>query len=363
MVGSLLDATEDVLRSHGYAGASTNRIARAARVSVGSLYQYFGDKDGLIGAALERALGREAERVAEVAEASRALPLREGVTRVVDAAVRNRIEQRPLLAVLAEHGPRFGPGTTVQHLARLQRGHADPLQRLVSARRAELRESGVETISFASAALLDTTTFAYATCSPPSVRPAALSDLLAAAISAHLVTPPAESVGGPDVAEFEVAKVRELLADSCRSAQARAALLDELVAEEQARLASLTESGAATEVACEGMLRFWARSARELARAAGASSLTGPALEPDAWQLRAERRARRIRGWLAETHGPLAEPAAEAAVFVLSHAFLELGLLFAQAREPAEIVDARVSDAAALLAHCARFAKADAAPA
>jgi AcrR family transcriptional regulator len=360
MVGGLLDATEAVLRSHGYAGASTNRIARSARVSVGSLYQYFGDKDGLIGAALERAIGREAEKIAAVAEEARHLPLAAGVARVVDAAVRSRIEQRSLLAVLAEHGPRFGPGTTVQHLARMKRGQADPLQRLVAARRSELRESGVETLAFASSALLDTTTFAYAVCAPPTVRPAALVDLLAAAVAAHLVAPPPDPSGAPDVQVFEAARVGELLAESCRSASARAAILDELVAEENAGLSALAQRGAGTEEACEGILRFWARSARELAHAAGVTAVSGPALEPDAWLLRAERRARRIRAWLAETQGPLAEGTGDAAVFLLSHAFLELGLVFSQAREPAEIVDARIADAAALLAHCARLAKAGA---
>ncbi|HVH07389.1 MAG TPA: TetR/AcrR family transcriptional regulator [Myxococcota bacterium] len=360
MVGALLDATENVLRSHGYPGASTNRVARAARVSVGSLYQYFGDKDGLIGAALERALGREAERLAEIAEQARSLPLEEGVARVVDAAVRSRNEQRALLAVLAEHGARFGPGTAAQQLARLQRGHADPLHRLVSARRTELRETGVETLSFASAALLDTTTFAYAVCAPTTVRPGALVDVLAESIAAHLVAAPPEAAPAPEVASIEVARVRELLADSCRSASARAALLDELVADELSALAALRASGAPLPALCEGMLRFWAQSARELLRAAGASAASGAALESEGWVARADRRARRIRAWLAEAQGPLAEGAGDAAVFVLTHAFLDLGLLFAQAREPAEIVDARIADAGALLAHCARLARPDA---
>ena len=105
-----------------------------------------------------------------------------------------------------------------------------------------------------------------------------------------------------------------------------------------------------------GLLRFWAESARHLARAAGASSLTGPALEADAWTLRAERRSRRVRSWLRELRGPGDDDAIEAAVFVLSHAFLELGLLFAQSREPAEVVEGRLAGAAALLGRVARLA-------
>ena len=41
---------------------------------------------------------------------------------------------------------------------------------------------------------------------------------------------------------------------------------------------------------------------------------------------------------------------------MLGHAFLELGLLFAQSREPAERVDERLADSAALLANVVRLA-------
>ena len=355
-VGVLLDATEEVLRTHGYSGASTNRIARSAGVSVGSLYQYFGDKDGLIGAALERALGRESDVLARLADEARERPLAEGVTRVVDAVVRSRIGQRALLAVLAEHGIRFGPGTTIQLVVRHQRGHPDPLQRLLAGRRAELREGSFETLVFSTSSLLQSASFGNAV-SPcgPSAEP--LVALLAAAITRHLVSEPAaRGSAGAAVAALDASRVRALLHESCRSASARASLLDELVYEEQGCLDSLCAAGASPEAVCEGILRFWCESARDLARAAGASSLSGPALDPGAWALRAERRGRNVRGWLAGLHGGAEGGRLEAAVFVLGHAFLELGLLFAQAREPGPRVDERLADAAALLGHVARLA-------
>lgn len=355
-VGTLLDATEAVLRSHGYLGASTNRIARAAGISVGSLYQYFGDKDGLIGAALERALAREAEALAGIAEGARSRPLREGTARVVEAVLESRIGQRALLAVLAEHGLRFGPGTTLQLVGKLQREHPDPMQRLLAGRRAELREGPVETLRFSASTLLNAASFAYAVEKPAALRPGELSGLLGAAIAGHLTSaPPSREAPVAPARLLDAERVQGLLADSCRSSGARAALLDELVFEEQCTLDALAGSG--PEQACEGMLRFWSESARGLARAAGSATLTSPSLEPDAWSLRAERRARHLRGWLGAVHGGRAAGAPlEAAIFVLGHAFLELGLLFAQAREPAEIVEERIADAAALLGQCVRLA-------
>lgn len=47
MVGTLLEAATRVFVKEGYAKATTNRIATAAGVSVGSLYQYFPSKDAI----------------------------------------------------------------------------------------------------------------------------------------------------------------------------------------------------------------------------------------------------------------------------------------------------------------------------
>ena len=47
MVGTLLEAATRVFVKEGYSKATTNRIATAAGVSVGSLYQYFPSKDAI----------------------------------------------------------------------------------------------------------------------------------------------------------------------------------------------------------------------------------------------------------------------------------------------------------------------------
>lgn len=53
-VDAILTAASQVLRRHGYAKASTDRIAERAGVSVGSLYQYFPNKDAVIEALFVR---------------------------------------------------------------------------------------------------------------------------------------------------------------------------------------------------------------------------------------------------------------------------------------------------------------------
>lgn len=51
---AIVDAAEQVLVQVGYARASTNAIARRAGVSVGSLYQYFDDKESVFRAVVRR---------------------------------------------------------------------------------------------------------------------------------------------------------------------------------------------------------------------------------------------------------------------------------------------------------------------
>jgi AcrR family transcriptional regulator len=54
MVEAILEAAARVLIREGYARTTTNRIAAAAGISVGSLYQYFPGKDALVVALLRR---------------------------------------------------------------------------------------------------------------------------------------------------------------------------------------------------------------------------------------------------------------------------------------------------------------------
>ena len=58
-VAVLLDATEIVMAKGGFHAATTNHIAHAAGVSIGTVYQYFPSKEALVEAVVHRLWARE----------------------------------------------------------------------------------------------------------------------------------------------------------------------------------------------------------------------------------------------------------------------------------------------------------------
>jgi len=102
----ILDAAAQVFAAHGYVKGTTNRIAEAAGVSVGSVYQYFPNKDAIL-VELARAHVREGEAIILERFADPDLPPDlEGRVRVfVEAAVANHIDMPRLHEVIFQEAP------------------------------------------------------------------------------------------------------------------------------------------------------------------------------------------------------------------------------------------------------------------
>ncbi len=84
LVESILDGALKVLRVDAARAPSVNRIAEAAGVSIGSLYQYFPGKTAIIAALVRRQMRRIHERLLEVIEASSDLSLEAAAAALVD---------------------------------------------------------------------------------------------------------------------------------------------------------------------------------------------------------------------------------------------------------------------------------------
>ncbi|MCW5644779.1 MAG: TetR/AcrR family transcriptional regulator [Rhodoferax sp.] len=105
-VDAVLEATMQVLVKDGIRRLTTTRVAERAGVSVGTLYQYYPNKQSLLFAVLKRHLQRVTDAVESAARRSHYAPLEVMVTTVVAAFVKAKTEQmdeaQPLYAVASE---------------------------------------------------------------------------------------------------------------------------------------------------------------------------------------------------------------------------------------------------------------------
>jgi len=107
-VDSILGATARVLVRHGFDGLTTNAVAEAAGVSIGSLYQYFPNKEALVSALIDRHMeDMNASVLAELTRVAK-LPLAEAARCVIELMIRAHAIDPALHRVLTEQVPRIG---------------------------------------------------------------------------------------------------------------------------------------------------------------------------------------------------------------------------------------------------------------
>jgi AcrR family transcriptional regulator len=107
-VDTILEATTRILVKHGFDRLTTNAVAEAAGVSIGSLYQYFPNKEALVAGLIERhveemnrAVLSELTRVAQ-------LPMVEAIRAVIELTISAHAVEPELHRVLTEQVPRVG---------------------------------------------------------------------------------------------------------------------------------------------------------------------------------------------------------------------------------------------------------------
>jgi len=99
----LLEAAARVLGESGYAGTTTNRVAAVAGVSVGTLYEYFGNKNRLFEALVEREVGFIVHAISEN-EPSANRTIEEELRKLIFASM-GAVRHGPELFRALEHVP------------------------------------------------------------------------------------------------------------------------------------------------------------------------------------------------------------------------------------------------------------------
>lgn len=135
-VEAVIVAAAQILVEQGYEGATTARIAERAGVSIGSLYQYFPNKEALIAALIERHADGIVIIMTDALENPANETLQDGLRAVIRAAAAAHRLDPALHKILQEQVPRVGrlakAMDTHQQITaaieRFLRAHADDLR-------------------------------------------------------------------------------------------------------------------------------------------------------------------------------------------------------------------------------------------
>ncbi|MGX9393248.1 TetR/AcrR family transcriptional regulator [Nitrobacteraceae bacterium UC4446_H13] len=142
---ALIEATARILVKEGFDKASTNRIAKVAGVSVGSLYQYFPSKEALVAAVIERHQQNIMQAVRGELVEVMTRPVETAVREIVALAVKGHRVNPKLHRVLAEQIPRVGK---LEDVEVLNRENFALFRRFLEGRRDELLVDDLELASF-----------------------------------------------------------------------------------------------------------------------------------------------------------------------------------------------------------------------
>jgi AcrR family transcriptional regulator len=104
----VLDVAAEIFEQFGYAGTTTNKVAEAAGISIGTLYHYIPDKDALLYSLTERHLASGVDSVVSVFMRLRqeAPGLEESLRAVISLMVQMHLDERHLHHLLYDSAPR-----------------------------------------------------------------------------------------------------------------------------------------------------------------------------------------------------------------------------------------------------------------
>jgi AcrR family transcriptional regulator len=122
-VAAIVEAAARILETEGFEGYNTNAVADRAGVSIGSLYQYFPNRDAITRALIERETAALLEDVTAVESNADG---RAALKQLLAAAVRHQLRRPALGRLLDLEESRLPMGEDIQHtgdrIARVLRG-------------------------------------------------------------------------------------------------------------------------------------------------------------------------------------------------------------------------------------------------
>ncbi len=108
-VDAILESAARILRKKGYEGFNTNEVAKVAGVSVGSLYQYFPNKNALLSELMRQHILNLEESMDEALVGHEQRSLEDVTRRLISSNVELHRVDPELHRVLSEEVPRLEP--------------------------------------------------------------------------------------------------------------------------------------------------------------------------------------------------------------------------------------------------------------
>lgn len=193
-VDTILQATARVLAEHGYAGTNTNRIAETAGVSVGSLYQYFPNKNALIAALHDRHDKQMLALIDEVLDGNPAATLRERVAAIVAASLHAHLLEPALHRVLEREFPLFDQP---RDHSRADQDIHRRMRHLLELHREEIEQQDRELATYVVLRIMESLVHAVALEPPTGFDPRQLEGAVVDAVMGYLGTPTASVKARP----------------------------------------------------------------------------------------------------------------------------------------------------------------------
>jgi AcrR family transcriptional regulator len=189
-VEAMLQAAAHILVHEGYGRLTTNRVADLAGVSIGSLYQYFPNKQALIVALQRRHSEEQMASFSAAMTGVGTVPIEEWVAHLIKAIIAGHQDNFPLHVALATQIPEMGGGT--MHAANITTSIAVLADALAQLQPDANREA-LARFAFTAVHLVDSLVHAFISARPTDVQAGVLESeltgLLLREFDANVVRP------------------------------------------------------------------------------------------------------------------------------------------------------------------------------
>jgi AcrR family transcriptional regulator len=181
-VAAILEATARVLKEEGYERASTNRIAKVAGVSIGSLYQYFPSKEALVLALVQQHCEAMLELLTQSAAALSEAPLAVAVRSYVRSMLAAHAVDPVLHQVLVTEVLHLG----LDYVHSMEARARDIVRAYLERRQHEILPRDLDVAAFVLVASVEATTHRAVLERPEYLRSPSLEDEICALVLRYL---------------------------------------------------------------------------------------------------------------------------------------------------------------------------------